>query len=49
MIRPIFLLLLAALIAGCRKPEIHSYVAQKDATLDATAPAPAAEAMPQLS
>lgn len=49
MIRPIFLLLLAALFAGCRKPEIRSYIAPKDETLDTTAPAPAAEQMPRLS
>jgi hypothetical protein len=48
MIRSLFLLTLLAL-AGCKKPEIHSYIAPKDSTLDAVAPMPAAEAMPQLS
>ncbi len=49
MPRPLLLLLLAALLSGCRKPEIHSYVAPKDGTLDAAAPAPGAEALPQIS
>jgi len=43
------LLLFAGLFAGCRKPEIRSYIAPKDETLEAAAPAPAQEALPKLS
>jgi len=48
---PRFLLLAAslALVMGCRKPEIHSYVAPRDATLDNLAPAPGSEPMPRLT
>lgn len=48
---PRYLLLAAglALVTGCRKPEIHSYVAPRDATLDNLAPAPGSEPLPQLS
>lgn len=41
-------IVLAGLLAGCRKPAIHSYIAPKDDVLDA-APAPGEDPLPQLS
>lgn len=48
MIRPYYLLCFLAL-AGCKKPEIQSYIAPKDKTLDSVAPSPTAEPMPQVA
>jgi hypothetical protein len=49
MIRPLRLLFLALALTGCRKPEIHSYLAPKDVSLESTAAMPAQEKLPQLS
>ena len=48
MTRPYYLLCFLAL-AGCKKPEIHSYIAPKDSTLDAVAPSQAADPLPQVT
>ncbi len=49
MIRPSRLLFLALALTGCQKPEIHSYLAPKDVSLESTPAMPAQEAMPKLA